>query len=112
MQTIAYDGPQYGHSIVSFSVAMFMLAIVPSAFMGSPLSSWLLMAMALARYGKAMLPGILSLLATGCPEHLPRSKSALALSLLRPLGILLDNPCFMILMTFNGCTKQEVGHTL
>ena len=40
--------------------AMFTLVIVPSALMGSLFSSWLLMAMALARYDKAMLPGILA----------------------------------------------------
>jgi len=92
--------------------AMFMLVIVPSALMGSLLSSWLLMAMALARYGKAMLPGILAFSPPATLSAFLVLKALWHIACFASHGYFLIILIFTTLMAFNGCTKQEAGHTL
>ena len=93
-------------------LAMFMLVIVPSALMGSLLSSWLLMVMALARYGRATLPGILAFSPPAALSAFLILKALWHIACFAPEGYFLIMLIFTTLMTFNGCTKQEVGHVL
>jgi len=87
--------------------AMFMLVIVPSALMGSLLSSWLLMAMALARYGRAMLPGILAFSPPAALSAFLVLKALWHIACFAPQGYLLIILVFTTLMVFNGYMKWK-----
>ncbi|HDJ26300.1 MAG TPA: hypothetical protein ENF34_03195 [Candidatus Bathyarchaeota archaeon] len=98
--------------VLELPLTMFMLVIVPSILMGSLLSSWLLMAMALARYGKVMLPGILAFSPPATLSAFLTLKALWHIACFAPQGYFLIILVFTTLMTFNGCMKQEVGHML
>jgi len=95
---------------VKLPIVMFLLVIVPSTIMGSLLSSWLLMAMALLRYGKSALPGLLAFSPPAILSALLVLKALWHISCFAPAGYLFIILVFTMLIALNGCVKQEIGH--